>query len=207
VSRGALYEAALCAAFWVALLGFAQAPRGRGDALRFVAGLALGAALAHAGGLLWLPLGLVLAAPWRASARARFLDAALPALPAACVTAKLGCAAAACCAAPLAEALGFAAVAVASRRFGGAGWAGALALAGLGAVRLAALPLRPEALGSAPLALLWLAAGALWCAAGALRCRTSHGDPACPRPGSATSSRTPRSSRAGCAASSAAPAT
>jgi len=197
VTPAALYEAALCAAFWVALAGYR--PRGARDAGRFVAGLALAAALARAGGLLWAPAGLLLAAPWRAPARARFLGAALPALPLAFAVAKLGCLAAGCCAAAGGEALGFAAVHAAARGLPRRR-AAAVALAGIAAVRLAVIPLRPEARHSALLAAVWLAAAAL-------RCRPFDGDDRCPRPGSATSSRTPPSSRPGCAASSAAPAT
>jgi hypothetical protein len=191
-----LYDAALCAAFWVALAGY------RGDAgaaPRFVAGLALGALLGRAGGLLYTPVGLLLAAPWRAPARSEFLAAGWPALPLAFATAKLGCLAAGCCAAAGFEALGFgaagAALRLAPRRHHAA-----LALAGIAAVRLAALPLRPGAGGSAGLAAVWLALAAL-------HCRPSRGDPRCRRPGNATSSRTPRSSRPGCAAGSPARAT
>ena len=196
MTRAALYEAALCAAFWVALAGYR--PRGAGGAARFVAGLALGAALARALGLLWAPAGLLLAAPWRAPGRERFLGAALPALPLAFAVAKLGCLAAGCCAAAAGEAMGFAAVHVAARRLPPR-HAATLALAGIAAARLAALPFRPEAGLSALPAAAWLAAAAL-------RCRPFDGDDRCPRPGSATSSRTAPSSRPGCAASSAAPA-
>jgi hypothetical protein len=197
VTRAALYETALCAAFWVALAGYR--PHRACDAAHFVAGLALGAVLARASGLLWVPAGLLLAAPWRAPARARFLGAALPVLPLGFAAAKLGCLAAGCCAAAGAEALGFAAVHAAARRLPRR-HAAAVALAGIAAVRLAALPFRPEARPSALLAAVWLAAAAL-------RCRPSDGGDRCPRPGSATSSRTAPSSRPGCAASSAAPAT
>jgi hypothetical protein len=188
-ARQYVYEAALCAAFWVALWRFDAV---RASALRFVAGLALGALFARAGGLLFAPAGLLLAAPLVAPARASFLSAALPTLPLAFAIAKLGCLVAGCCAAAGVEAFGFAAVGVAVRaspRFGAG-----LALAGIGAVRLATLPLRPEAMLSAlPLA--------------ALRCRPSRGDERCPRPGNAISSRMPPSSRPGCGASSEAPVT
>jgi hypothetical protein len=195
VSADSLYAAALCAAFWAAL-GRARGGLGStGDAARCVAGLALGALFARAGGLLCAPAGLLLAAPWRAPERGRFLDAVLPALPLAFAVAKLGCVAAGCCAAAGAEALGFAAVGAAlclARERHGA----VLALAGVGAVRLAALPFRPEARGSA-----WLAAA--WLALAALRCRPSRGDAPCPPPGNATSSWTAPSSRPGCGAGSA----
>jgi hypothetical protein len=170
VNADALYPVALSAAFWVALF---RARRGLGesaDAARFVLGLALGALLARAVGLLSVPAGLLLAAPWPAPARARFLGAALPALPLACGVAKLGCVAAGCCAAACAEALAFAALG-AGLPFIRAPHAAVLALGGLGAVRLAALPLRPEARGSA-----WLALG--WLALAALRCRPKRGSDA-----------------------------
>jgi hypothetical protein len=189
--RSALYEAALCAAFWAALAGF----RPRGDAARFVLGLALGAALARTGGLLLAPAGVLLVAPLRA--RGAYLERALPALPAALGVAKLGCVAAGCCGAAAGEALGFAGAGLLARR-AAPGRAGAAALLGIAAVRLAALPLRPEARLSALFAAVWLAAAAL-------RCRPSDGDERCPRPGSATSSRTAASSRPGCAAGSRAP--
>jgi hypothetical protein len=199
VSAEALYLAALCAAFWTALCGARARLGSTADAGRFVAGLALGALLAGAGGLLLEPVGLFAAAPRRAAARAHFLDAVLPSLPLAFAAAKLGCLAAGCCAAGGAEALGFAAVHAAVRS-GPPRRAAALALAGIGAVRLAALPLRPEARGSA-----WLAAG--WLALAALRCRPLRGDAPCPRPGNATSSRTAPGSRPGCGVGSAACAT
>jgi hypothetical protein len=184
-TRQCLYEVALCAAFWVAVWRFDAA---RASGLRFVAGLALGALFARAGGLLFAPAGLLLSAPLAARERATFLSAALPALPLAFATAKLGCVVAGCCAA--------AGMAVRPPR--SASWCSrgrALALAGIGAVRLATLPLRPEAVLSALPALLWLALGAL-------RCRPSPGDERCPRPGNAISSRTPPSSKPGCVASS-----
>jgi hypothetical protein len=190
-----LYEVALCAAFWASVWRFDAA---RTSGLRFVAGLALGALFARAGGLLFAPAGLLLSAPLAARERATFLSAALPTLPLAFATAKLGCIAAGCCAVAGGEALGFAALGLAVRASprGGAG----LALAGIGAVRLATLPLRPEASLSALPALLWLALGAL-------RCRPSHGEAPCPHPGNAISSRTPPSSRPGCGVSSVAPPT
>jgi hypothetical protein len=199
VSAEALYLAALCAAFWTALCGARGGLGSRADAGRFVAGLALGALLARTGGLLLAPVGLFAAAPWRAAGRARFLDAALPGLPLAFAVAKLGCVAAGCCAAAGAEALAFAA-AHAAVRSGPRRHASALALAGIGAVRLAALPFRPEARGSALLAVVWLALAAL-------RCRPSRGDARCPHPGNATSNRTDPGSTPGCGASSAARAT
>jgi hypothetical protein len=187
-----LYDVALCAAFWVALAGDRG---GREHAPRFLVGLALGALFARSAGLLFAPLGLLLAAPWPANEQRRFLDAALPVLPLAFATAKLGCLAAGCCAAAGAEALGFAAVAGACVR-APRPRAPALALAGIGGERLLALALRPEAALSALPATLWLALAALLC-------RPSRGDGRCPPLGNATSSRTAPSSRPGCAAGSA----
>lgn len=198
MSAETLYSAALCAAFWVAVAGARGGLGSAGAAARFLAGLALGALLARAGGLLFVPAGILLAAPWCAPERARFLDVALPTLPLACAAAKLGCIAAGCCAGAGAEALGFTAV-HAALRLGRERQAAALALAGIGAVRLAALPLRPEARGSALLAVVWLAFAAL-------RCRPKQREAPCPHPGNATSSRTAPSSRPGCGVSSAAPA-
>jgi hypothetical protein len=200
VSAAWLYEGALCAAFWVALARFRAAPGAAAHAGRFVLGLALAAAAARTGGLLWAPLALVLAAPWRARPRAAFLEAALPALPLAFAVAKLGCVAAGCCEAALVEAFAFAAVGLGLSRLPPRLRASA-ALAGIGAVRLAVLPLRPGAELSGWLAALWLLAAALRCPpllAGAEACR---------RPGSAISKRTARSSRPGCAGSSVARAT
>jgi hypothetical protein len=184
-----LYEAALCAAFWVALAGFR--PRAPRDAARFVLGLAAGAALARGGGLLLAPAGVLLLTPLHE--RGAYLARALPALPAAFAVAKLGCLAAGCCSAAAGEALGFAGVALLARR-SAPRQAARAALAGIAAVRLAVLPLRPEA---------WLSAlfAGVWLAAAALRCRPSDGGDPCPRPGSATSSRTAASSRPGCAGS------
>jgi hypothetical protein len=191
-----LYEVALCAAFWASVWRFDGA---HASGLRLVVGLALGALLARAGGLLFVPAGLLLAAPLAARERTTFLSAALPTLPLAFAMAKLGCVATGCCAAAGVEVFGFAALGVAVRaspRRVGAG----LALAGIGALRLATLPLRPEAILSVLPALLWLALGAL-------RCRPEQREAPCPRPGNATSSRTPPSSRPGCAVRSAAPVT
>jgi hypothetical protein len=173
--RQVLYEAALCTAFWVALW---QLRGARAHGLRLVAGLALGALFGRVGGLLFVPAGLLLAAPVRS--RAEFLDAALPALPFAFATAKLGCLAAGCCAAAGAEALGYAALGagVHLTRVRGA----ALALGGVALVRLAVLPLRPEALPSLLPAVLWLALAALLC-------RLSRGGARCPSPGSAGANR------------------
>jgi hypothetical protein len=188
-----LYDAALCAAFWAALAGFR--PRAAGDAARFVLGLAAAAALARAGGLLLAPAGVLLLAPLRG--RGVYLERALPALPLAFAVAKLGCLAEGCCGAAAGEALGFAAVGLLARRCAPRPAARA-ALGGIAAVRLAALPLRPEAQLSALFACVWLAAAAL-------RCRPFDGDERCPRPGSATSKRTAASSRPGCAGSFPAP--
>jgi hypothetical protein len=194
MSTEALYWAALSAAFWLAL----WTARPTGMEGRLVAGLALGGALARAGGLLLAPAGLLLAAPRGSSQRLRFLDATLPALPLAFAAAKLGCLAAGCCPVAGAEALGFAALAGcvgrAPPRF-----AAPAALAGIGLVRLAALPFRPEATGSALPAALWLALGALRCLPPARGAR-------CPPPGNEISRPPARRSRPGCAAGSATPA-
>jgi hypothetical protein len=198
VNPEALYWSALSASFWLALWDASRRVGGGPDAARLVAGLALGAGLARLGGLLFAPVGLLFTAPREWSAAQRFLDATLPAFPLAFAAAKLGCAAAGCCAAAVPEALGFLALAGIVRG-APSRHEGPLALAGLGFVRLALLPFRPEALFSVVPAMLWLTLGAL-------RCRPSHGGPGCPRPGSEISRRTARSSKPGWDASSRAPA-
>ena len=105
----------------------ARGERSEGDkearehGLRFIAGLALGGTLAHLGWaalyadrvssqpaallapvgfcVLFVPLGPLALAPWRASRaeRARFLAAALASLPLALATARVGCLVAGCC--------------------------------------------------------------------------------------------------------------
>jgi hypothetical protein len=175
-SRQALYDAALCAAFWVAVW---QLRGARAHGLRLVVGLALGALFGRAGGLLFVPAGLLLAAPARS--RAEFLDAALPALPFAFATAKLGCLAAGCCAAAGAEALGYAALGAGVRL--ARARAAALALGGVAIVRIGVLPLRPEALPSLLPAVLWLALAALLC-------RSFRDGARCPARGGAAGNRT-----------------
>jgi len=186
-----LYESALCAAFWAGVWRF-RGPRER--AFRFVIGLALGAVVGRVAGLMAVPLGLLLVAPLRAPGRGAFLAGALPALPLAFAVAKLGCVAAGCCRAALAEAVGFAALAIGLERVPRE-HAAPLALAGIGALRLALLPLRPGAELSGGFAAVWLLAAAL-------RCGATRGGDRCLRPGNATSSRMAGSSRSGCAASS-----
>ena len=108
----------LWAAFWVAIAGF----RGRAGGGRFVAGLVVGALLAHLGwcalhaeqvvsrplwlldpllgqSLLFVPLGPLLLAHWsRMEGRDDdFLAASFRALPFALATARAGCVAAGCC--------------------------------------------------------------------------------------------------------------
>jgi hypothetical protein len=122
LTREGLQIASLSAAFWVAAVAYRRREPGGAAALRFVAGLAAGAALAHlgwlalyagrlrGGALAWLlepggftvlfaPLGLLSVAPWRQAAevRTRFLAAALRALVPALAVARLGCLAAGCC--------------------------------------------------------------------------------------------------------------
>jgi len=112
---------AICASFWVALIGFLwRRPDGEG-ALRHVVGLALGALVAHFGwtalhadrlaGVGWLgwlaptgfsvlfvPLGpLAAATGLDREARTRFLAAAFGALPLALAVARCGCWIGGCC--------------------------------------------------------------------------------------------------------------
>jgi hypothetical protein len=109
-------------AFWVAVLGYAAHGGDGRYAARLVAGLALGAALAHVGWALLhlsevlvqpraglspavgytvlpVPLGLLVTAPWRAprAQREAHLAAAFQALLLALCAARLGCVLAGCC--------------------------------------------------------------------------------------------------------------
>jgi hypothetical protein len=134
--------------------------------------------------VLFVPLGVLCAAPRARRARRDYLAAALGALPLAFAVARLGCLAAGCCpgtasalpwslpdgrgarAHPVAayDALGSASLHLALRSVRLALRAG-LALAGFGALRLALEPLRaPPPLGAPCLSPAWLAA--LWLAAG-----------------------------------------
>jgi len=116
-----LQLALLSAAFWVALIAYERREPEGERGLRFIAGLALGGALAHLGWaalyadrvwsapaalfspagfcVLFVPLGPLAAAPWRAprAERDRFLAAAFASLPLALATARLGCLVAGCC--------------------------------------------------------------------------------------------------------------
>lgn len=195
MSAEVLYWGALSGAFWLVLRGAGREVAGAPEAARLVGGLVVGAGLARFGGLLLVPLGLLLAAPPGQAQRRRFLGATLPALPLAFAGAKLGCVAAGCCAAAGAEALAFFALACALR-CAPARHAAPLALLGIGATRLAVLPFRPEALFSALPATFWLALGALRCLP------TNPRGPGCPHPGSAISRPTAGSSKPGCVASS-----
>lgn len=108
------------AAFWAALLLALREPGGRAHAGRVALGLALGALLAHLGWgalhvaalreapstwldptrgycILFVPIGVILAAPRRGAARRAFLEAGLGALPLAFALARLGCLLAGCC--------------------------------------------------------------------------------------------------------------
>jgi len=119
VTRAALQLVPLSAAFWVALFSYERSEGEHGR--RFVAGLVLGGALAHLGWaalyadrllaqpaallapagfcVLFVPLGPLVVAPWRASRaeRDRFLAAALASLLPALATARVGCLVAGCC--------------------------------------------------------------------------------------------------------------
>lgn len=119
--------------------------------------------------VLFVPLGLLAATPWRAprDERDAFLAAAFGALPLALASARLGCIAAGCCGPLVAvglDAAGLVAlhalVRSAPRR-----WTASLVMMGFGALRLAIEPLREEPSLGAPLvpaALLaagWVALG------------------------------------------------
>jgi len=218
---------ALAAAFAAALaLARRARPEGVSDA-RLALGLAAGAACAHLGWAvlhapavarapaalldptagfcaLFVPLGVLLAAPAARARRAAYLRALVPALPLALAAARLGCVAAGCCAGvawgvpgsesagatlglarhPVAlyEAAGLVALHALLRRAPAGARAG-LALVGLGGVRLAVEPFRaPPPLGAPLVAPGWLAAA--WLAAGAaLATRATPGARRCPRTG------------------------
>jgi hypothetical protein len=205
---GALAQA-LClgAAFWLAVALAERASRGAFPG-RVVLGLLLGAAFAHGGWaalhagalraapgalldptrgfcVLFVPWGLLAAAPRGRESRQRFLAATLGTLPLPLAVARLGCLAAGCCLgapsdlpwstadaagtgrhpAAACDALGCAALHLALRRLPEPLRAAA-ALAGLGALRLATQPLRaPPPLGDPAVDPRWLAV--LWIGLGA----------------------------------------
>jgi hypothetical protein len=183
---------ALSTAFWVALFGFHARAGADHFGVRPVIALALGALFAHLGwaalyahlvrgnpasllaptgfSVLFVPLGLLAAAPWRAprDEREAFLAAAFGALPLALATARLGCITAACCGPLVAVALdatGLVALHALVRRTAQA-WTVPLVMIGFGALRLALEPLRDAAPLGAPLvpvaalAAAWVALGA-----------------------------------------------
>jgi hypothetical protein len=190
----------LSAAFWTAL---ALAARRESDPRllgRLAAGLAAGALAAHLGWallhahalaerpalllspggfcVLFVPLGLIAAAPGRGAERERYLAAAFASLPLALAVARLGCLASGCCGgapvrgasfehpAALYEVAGLAALHAVARGSPPARVA-PLVLGGLGALRLAVGPFRaPPA--EAPLVPVWLVAASLGAAGAAL---------------------------------------
>lgn len=113
-----------CAAFLTAVAAHTRWDERGVDTCRFVRGLGLGVASAHAGwallhadlvraqpwllldlragyASLFLPLGLLCTTPWRDPTRRRdFLSSSLGALPAALAVARLGCLATLCCHGP-----------------------------------------------------------------------------------------------------------
>lgn len=121
MTSAALQLAALSAGFWVALVLYRRNEPSGWEQRRFLFGLALGALLAHLGwallyvdrilmtprALLWpsgfsvlfVPLGLFVAAPWRGDRRQRerFWRSAAASLPLALATARLGCLGVGCC--------------------------------------------------------------------------------------------------------------
>jgi hypothetical protein len=185
VSLAALQPLAWCAAFWTALWLYERRAR-PARPVRFALGLVLGAALAHAG---WLALHAPLTWPALRARPGLRLDpsrgycvlflplgllalersgAALASLPLALAVARLGCLAAGCCggvAAALVEIAGQGALAAGLASLD-ARRAGALALAGFGALRLVsellrgAPPLGAPIVAPALLAAGWLVLGA-----------------------------------------------
>ncbi len=206
---------ALCVAFWIAVLGFGRRAPTPAESARFVLGLALGAALAHLGWVLlyadrvwmhswlwvdpargftvlWLPLGPLVTAPWRAgaAARTRYLAAAFASLPLALAAARVGCLFAGCChgiptqlpwgvalagelaprhPTPLYEIAGFLGLHFAARAAPDPRVA-PLVLIGFGLLRLGVEPWRAQPPLGAPLVPAWLLAAA-WVAVGRILLR------------------------------------
>lgn len=211
---------ALSAAFWVALGLYRR--RDTQDTGRFAVALLLAAAFAHLGwallhvdriaaeprawfwpagwSVLFVPLGLLAATPWRRdrAGRERFLRSSAASLPLALATARLGCLAIGCCHGlpidrPFDVGLGGAAIArhptalydIAGLALlhGVARWvppqrAAPVVLGGIGSIRLAIDPWRADAPLGSPLvpavwiAALWVAAALAWWASASWR-RTS----------------------------------
>ena len=249
MTRAGLPLVFLSAAAWVALaVHRRREPEGE-SRRRFAVALGLGGLLAHLGWaalhadrvradpaallspagacVLFVPAGLLVAAPWRAPAalRARFLGSAFASLPLALATARLGCLLAGCCAGiptdlpwglrlagdpiprhptALYEIAGLALLHVLARGLPSERVAPHV-LIGLGVLRLAIDPLRaPPPLGApvvppGALAALWIAAGR------AIRAAPSGGAPwrraRRRRPDPAAARRSGGSARRGCRAS------
>ena len=212
LSEGAVQPLALCAALWLALFEYQRRAPRTTDAARFVLGLGLGALLAHLGwallhasalrlqpaalfelrsgfSILFVPLGPLLVAPWRAGRRRAwsFAGTALGCLPLAFCAARVGCLVAGCChgtpttlpwglvrgeagigvhPTPLYEMAGWLLLHASTRRVR-ASRVAPLALVGFGLVRLAVAPWRAEPPLGAPdispsaLAAGWLVLGVL----------------------------------------------
>ena len=201
------------AAFWTAVIGFAAWQERVRFAGRFLVGLTAGAALAHFGwaalhlplvleqpralllptlgySVLFVPLGLLLSAPWRATRdhRDTWFTAAFGALPLAFAVARLGCLAGGCCHGVLAnvpwaigepprhptalyDIAGLVGLHLVIRRLPRDSVPSAV-LIGFGAIRIlvepwrAAPPLGDPLVHPAVLAAAWIATGALISAAG-----------------------------------------
>jgi hypothetical protein len=179
----------LCAGFWSVVLVFRGRARRRGDGVRLLAGLTLGAFLAHLGwallhpgvvaadplllvdpsrghSVLFVPLGIVLAAlpgPGPAG-RAPFLSESLGALLPGLALARLGCLAAGCCTGAVVHEAALLLAVAPVLRCAPLRLRPGLALAGLGAARLLVEPWRARA-ALEPVVPAWLLAAA-WLAAG-----------------------------------------
>lgn len=121
LTPAALQLLALSAGFWVAIVLHGRTGPGEPSRLRFGVALALGALAAHLGwallyadriaaspeallrpggwSVLFVPFGVLLAAPWGGTPdlRAQFFRCAAASLPLALATARLGCLAVGCC--------------------------------------------------------------------------------------------------------------
>lgn len=188
----------LAGAFWAAIFEYLRRGGAAETGSRFVAGLFAAALLAHLGwallhlddvrahptvladpfvghSVLFAPLGTLLVAPGRGSARRRYLSAGLGSLPRAFAVARLGCLAAGCChgvasadgldPVPVGDIAGLLLLSGLTQRLPEA-LVAPVTLSGFGALRLALEPLRappplgPPLVAPSVLAIGWIVAGA-----------------------------------------------
>lgn len=217
MSGAALQLLAVDAAFWVALGDFCRRERDPALRRRALAGLVAGAAAAHAGwwllhldvrlafaqgaSLLFVPFGVLAAAPRRGDPRrARHLHASFAGLPLAIALARVGCVLRGCCPGVAGtEVAGLLALFALSRALPGACTAPCVT-AGIGALRLLLEPLRaraplPTIVPVEAVALALVATG-IALARGMLRAR--GGADACRDPGAVSVAPSATRSKASC---------